>query len=117
MEGHMSRIAGLALLLFALLVAAPGAAQAATCKAPKYPGSGYFTSLKVTRVSCSTGKSVTLAFHKCRVKHGIKGHCTSRVRGYRCSEGKRQSISTEFNARVTCRTGSRRVVFAYQQNT
>jgi hypothetical protein len=116
MEGHMSRIAGLALLLFALLVAAPGAAQAATCKAPKYPGSGYFTSLKVTKVSCTTGKSVALSFHKCRTKSSIKGYCHSRVRGYRCTE-KRQSISTEIDGRVTCKRGSRKVELTYQQNT
>ena len=113
----MTRIAGLALLVLALFVFAPGAAQAATCKPPKYPGSGYFTALKVTGVSCTTGKAVTLAFHKCRIKNGIKGRCTSRVRGYRCTEGKRYSIATEFNARVTCRSGSRKVEFTYQQNT
>ena len=38
--------------LCAFLVALPAAAQAATCTPPKYPGSGYFTSLKATKVSC-----------------------------------------------------------------
>ena len=116
MEGHMSRLAGLALLVLALFVAAPGAAQAATCTPPKYPGSGYFTTLKVTKVSCTTGKSVALAFHKCRVKHGIKGRCTSKVSGYTCRET-RTSIPTEIDGRVKCTRGSRRVELTYQQNT
>jgi len=112
----MSRLAGLALLVLALLVAAPGAAHAATCTPPKYPGSGYFTSLKVTKVSCTTGKSVALAFHKCRTKTSIKGRCTSRVKGYSCRET-RQSISTEIDGRVKCTRGSRKVELTYQQNT
>ena len=103
----------MALVLF---VAAPTAAQAATCKPPKYPGSGYFTTLKVTKVSCSTGSSVALAFHKCRVKNGIKGRCTSRVKGYSCKET-RQSIATEIDGRVKCTRGSRKVELTYQQNT
>ena len=59
----------------------PAAAQAATCTPPKYPGSGYFTSLKVTKVSCATGKSVALAFHKCRTKTGVKGRCVVEGQG------------------------------------
>ena len=116
MEGHMSRLAGLALLVLALFVAAPGAAQAANCKPPKYPGSGYFTTLKVTKVSCSTGRSVALAFHKCRTKTSIKGRCTSRVNGYSCKET-RKSIATEIDGRVRCTRGSRKVELTYQQNT
>jgi hypothetical protein len=106
----------LALLCAVVVAAAPAAARAATCTPPKYPGSGYFTSLKVTHVSCSTGKSVALAFHKCRVKHGIKGRCTSKVSGYSCRET-RESISTEIDGKVTCTRGSRKVSLTYQQNT
>jgi hypothetical protein len=112
----MSRLAGLALLVLALFVVAPGAAQAATCKPPAYPGSGYFTSLKVTKVSCTTGKSVALAFHKCRVKTSVKGRCVSRVKGYSCRES-RTTIPTEINGKVTCTNGSRKVALTYQQNT
>ena len=103
-------------LSLVVLVSGTAAASAASCSAPKYPGSGYFTSLKVTKVSCSTGKSVALAFHKCRVKHGIKGRCTSKVNGYSCRET-RESISTEIDGRVTCTHGSRKVSLTYQQNT
>src|SRR5262245_55163472 len=103
----MKRLFSLVLVLCAVVVAsAPAAASAATCTPPKYPGSGYFTSLKVTHVSCTTGKSVALAFHKCRVKKGIKGRCVSKVKGYSCRET-RESISTEIDGRVTCTNGSR----------
>jgi hypothetical protein len=112
----MTRFAGFAVLGIALIVAAPGAAQAATCTPPKYPGSGYFTSLNVTQVSCSTGRAVALAFHRCRTKSSGKGRCTSRVREYRCTE-KRVTISTEINGRVTCTRGASRVKFTYQHNT
>jgi len=112
----MKRLLTFVLLLCAVVAAAPAAASAASCTPPKYPGSGYFTSLKVTKVSCSTGKSVALAFHKCRVKHGIKGRCTSKVNGYSCRET-RESISTEIDGRVTCTHGSRKVSLTYQQNT
>ena len=112
----MKRLLTFVLVLCAVVAAAPAAASAATCTPPKYPGSGYFTSLKVTHVSCSTGKSVALAFHKCRVKHGIKGRCTSKVKGYSCRET-RESIPTEIDAKVTCSYGSRKVSLAYQQNT
>jgi hypothetical protein len=111
----MRRIALLILLLSAA-VAVPGSARAATCAPPKYPGSGYFTSLRVSHVSCSTGRKFVVAYYKCRTKHGVKGRCTSRVSGYRCTE-KRHSISTEIDARVSCKRGSRSIVHTYQQNT
>ena len=112
----MKRLLTFVLLLCAVVAAAPAAASAASCTPPKYPGSGYFTSLKVTKVSCSTGKSVALAFHKCRTKHGISGRCVSKVKGYACRET-RQTISTEIDGKVTCTYGSRKVSLTYQQNT
>jgi hypothetical protein len=96
--------------------AAPATAAAATCSSPSYPGSGYFTSLKVKHVGCKTGRTVTLAHYRCRTENGRKGRCNRRVRGYRCSE-RRESIPTEFNSRVTCKKGAKRVIFTYQQNT
>ena len=111
----MSRLAGFVLAL-ALLVALPASAQAATCKPPKYPGSGYFTSLKATKVSCGEASKVAVAFHKCRTKKSVSGRCSSRVRNYSCSE-RRTTISTEINGRVTCKKGSRKVELTYQQNT
>ena len=93
----------------------PTATAAATCSPPKYPGNGYFTSLKTRRVSCSTGKKVALAHYRCRTRNGKKGRCGRRVLGFSCSE-RRNSIPTEINSRVTCRDGGKRVEFTYQQN-
>ena len=116
-----ARIAIIATLFLAVGVAAP-AAQASTaslarsCTAPKYPGQGYFTSLVVTGTSCARGKSVALAYYRCRIKNGVKGRCVKRVLGFACTE-RRTSIPTEINARVTCRRGGAKVTHTYQQNT
>jgi hypothetical protein len=101
--------------LLAAAVLVPSTASAATCSPPDYPGSGYFTSLKTKNVSCKTGKRVTLAHYKCRIKNGKKGKCNHKVLRYRCTEV-RNSIPTELNARVTCKRGAKRVVYTYQQN-
>jgi hypothetical protein len=102
-----------------LITAAPSAhaAHAATtCKPPKYPGTGYFTSLSVSHTSCTTGKKFVVAYYKCRLKHGKAGRCTSHVMGYSCKET-RNTIPTEIDARVTCKDGSKRITHTYQQNT
>jgi hypothetical protein len=106
--------AGLALAATSA-AAPPGAHAARTCKAPRYPGSGYFTSLKVSRVSCASGRRVTLAHYRCRTRHGPAGRCRSTVLHYRCGE-RRNSIPTEIDARVTCRRGHRTVIYTYQQD-
>jgi hypothetical protein len=91
-------------------------AQAArTCAVPTYPGSGYFLSLSVKGVTCSTGRKVTLAHYRCRTARSRAGRCHRKVLRYSCSE-RRQSIATEIDSRVTCRRGSKRVVYTYQQN-
>jgi hypothetical protein len=101
-------------------VAAPATAHAArACAPPKYPGSGYFTSLRVSGTSCRTGRQVALAHYRCRRANGVRGHCRHRVLHFRCTESRPSSARTrtEYNARVTCTRGSRRVIFTYQQNT
>jgi hypothetical protein len=111
-------LAALAVTAAAACAAAfPAASQArtTTCKPPSYPGSGYYTSLKASGTSCSTANKVLRAYYKCRTKKGKSGRCTSKVEGYRCTET-RKSIPTEFNARVTCKRGSAKVQFTYQQN-
>jgi hypothetical protein len=95
--------------------AAPGARAAKSCKPPAYPGSGYFTSLKVSRTSCKTGRKVTLSHYHCRVRHGVSGRCGHKVRNFTCTEF-RNAIPTQIDARVTCRRGSAKVVYTYQQN-
>ena len=101
------------------LAAAPTADAAvarssANCTPPKYPGHGYFSSLSVSGVSCSTGRQLVLAVYHCRLKHGAAGHCRSTVMGFSCSE-RRQSIPTELDARVTCHRHSATVAHTYQQ--
>jgi hypothetical protein len=95
--------------------ASPVASASKTCTPPKYPGSGYFTSLSVTGTSCSTGSKVAKAWYNCRTAHGQAGRCTKKVEGYSCTE-KRKSIATEINATVSCKKGSARVKHSYQQN-
>lgn len=106
-------------LALAAIIAIGGTASAAssrTCSPPKYPGTGYFTSLKVAGTSCATGRKVALSYYRCRLRHGVRGRCTSRVLKYTCSET-RNTIPTEIDARVTCRRGSAKVTHTYQQDT
>lgn len=81
------------------------------------PGDGYIVNIKVTRVSCATGHKVAKKQRSCRLANGKRGKCTKRVLGFKCTEGKRNSISTQFTAKVSCKNGSKRVSFVYQQNT
>jgi hypothetical protein len=109
-----------ALTLALMMAGGSGAASlvahaSGSCSAPKYPGTGYFSSLTVTNTSCATGRQVTLAFYHCRLRHGAAGRCTSGVLGFSCSEV-RQSIPTEVDARVTCRRHREVVVHTYQQD-
>jgi hypothetical protein len=104
----------------------PAVAATKTCKAgsTKYPNSnpgGYFTSLKVTNVSCSTGAKLMKAYYKCRRAggQGVQGRCkASKVNGLKCTEKRPASGNngTEFNATVTCKSGSKKIVHTYQQN-
>lgn len=115
-----SRLALLALLaaLSVVLLAGASSAQAATCGGlPSYPSSkgGYFLQLTVTKLGCKTGKSLMRSHYGCRVGHGVKGYCT-RVRGYRCTERRGNAIATEYSGRVTCKSATRKFVYAYQQN-
>jgi hypothetical protein len=116
---HIALVAVLAALAIAAVAALAGAsaAQAATsCTPPKYPGSGYFTSLSVTGTSCATGKDLVKSYYRCRIKKGKTGRCTSKVMGYSCRETKRVKIPTELDARVSCTRGARKIVHTYQQN-
>ncbi len=107
-------------LLLALSVV-PTAASAATCSVrgqERKLGPTYTTLLRVTKTSCTTGKRLVRAYYKCRVANGGKdGHCRKRVLGFRCTERRTNVISTQYDSRVTCRDGSRRVVHDYTQFT
>jgi hypothetical protein len=98
----------------------PTASAAARCSLSgkeRKLGPTYVTALSVTGVSCATGQRVVKDYYRCRVRNGgRKGRCHSRVRGFRCTE-RRESISTQFDARVSCRKGSQRVKHDYTQFT
>jgi hypothetical protein len=96
--------------------ASPVARSARNCSVPKYPGSGYFTSLNVTNTDCTTGRKLAVAYYHCRTRSGRAGHCHQTVMGFHCYE-KRNSIPTEIDGRVTCKRGKATVVHTYQQNT
>ena len=89
--------------------------KAKACNPPKYPGSGYFTSLHVNHVSCRTGGRLAVAYYHCRTRKSRSGRCHHKVLHFSCRE-RRTSIPTEIDARVTCHRGSRVVVHTYQQN-
>lgn len=115
-----------AALASAAVVPAHGAAASPTAHASRscslagsYRSLGptYVTSLSVRNTSCATGKRVVRAYYRCRIASGgRRGRCHHRVLGFRCSE-RRSSSPVQFDARVTCSSGSRRVTHVYTQNT
>lgn len=82
-------------------------------------GASYVTSLKVKNTGCGEGKKVVKAFNECRRKNGgANGKCKSRVKGYKCNEGKRSGVpGVQYNATVKCKDGGKKVIFSYTQNT
>jgi len=82
-------------------------------------GTTYVTTLKVTGVSCSTGQSVVKAFNACRHKKGASGTCSSRVKGFSCTEKRPANLKgpISYDGDAACRNAAKRVVFHYQQNT
>jgi hypothetical protein len=119
----LRRVASLVVALVAavaLAVAPAGPASATakttTCKAPKYPGDGYFTSLTVNGTSCKQGNKLAIAYYKCRTKKSASGKCSGGVLGYKCTDV-RKSIPTEIDGRVTCKKSHATIVHTYQQDT
>lgn len=108
-------------------LAAPASSQAATCKlsgqksqslGPTYVvdargNAGY----NVRGTSCATGLRVVKGFHSCRLKHGKKGRCTTKVLGYSCTEKRPASLAgpLSFDGDVVCKRGTARVTHHYTQ--
>lgn len=107
--------------LVLVLLVLPTASSAATCSVrgqERKLGPTYTTTLSVTKVSCATGRRFVRAYYKCRVANGGKdGRCHRRVSGYSCTEKRSNRIATQYDARVTCKSGSRRIVHTYTQFT
>jgi hypothetical protein len=107
-----------------LVAAAPGSAATSLKRCnirgkEQRLGATYVTSLRVRAVSCATGERVEKAFQSCRRAKGVRGRCTRRVLRFSCSETRPsdEQIPTQLNGHVTCRRGTRRVAFVYQQDT
>ena len=77
------------------------------------------TSLKVKNTTCAKGKAVTLAFNKCRTAGGKpQGKCNRRVGRYTCTERRYDAVPhVQYSSKVTCASGSKRVLSTYTQNT
>lgn len=116
--------------LIAIPIAASGAAAASvatasatTCHLTPHEerslGASYVTSLKVDGTSCDKGKSVTLAFNKCRTAGGKpQGMCKRKVEGFTCTEHRYDAVPhVQYSSKVTCTAGSKRVFSTYTQNT
>ncbi|MCW3013318.1 MAG: hypothetical protein JWO02_410 [Solirubrobacterales bacterium] len=94
--------------------AAPTASAAATCGSlPNYPGVGYYLQLKATGLGCTSAKKVMTAHYRCRTKSSKTGTCKS-VSGYKCTE-KRTLSPENYDSKVTCKKGSKKVYYVYQQ--
>ncbi|HEX8084381.1 MAG TPA: hypothetical protein VF529_08830 [Solirubrobacteraceae bacterium] len=115
----MLRVALLAALGAALLLALPAASPARGCSVKgkeRKLGATYVTSVSASGISCSGALDVVRAYHRCRHRRGgADGRCP-RFNGWRCRES-RVSSPTQYDSRATCRKGGRRVVQRYTQNT
>ena len=82
-------------------------------------GPTYVTAISTARVSCRTAETVVRAFHRCRRagRTGSRGRCRRSVARYRCSERVLRTAPTQFDSRVTCRRGARRITHEYTQFT
>lgn len=100
---------------------APAAAKRAACDISgdeRDLGASYVTSLKVKNTSCKKGEKVVKAYHQCRKENGgADGRCNSRVEGFKCEEGDRESTPAQYNAKVKCEKGEKKVKSTYTQNT
>ena len=89
-----------------------------TPREQRHLGASYVTSLRVVHTSCSNGKRVTKAFHKCRHNAGgPAGHCHHAVRGFHCREHRYDKLPhVQYDSTVTCARGAKRVKSTYTQN-
>ena len=118
----LALIAAVAAIATAIGAPAAQSASSTKCKLsakeryPRVTKPTYNLAVKVRGTSCATGKRVVKAYHACRSVKGVR--CSKKVlRSWRCTGKKTSTIATQFDASVTCKYGSRRVVASYQQNT
>jgi hypothetical protein len=98
-------------------------ASATTCHLTAHEerslGASYVTSLKVDKTTCAKGKSVTLAFNKCRTSGGKpQGYCKRKVAGYNCAEHRYDAVPhVQYSSTVTCTSSDKRIISTYTENT
>ena len=98
------------------------AGAASSCHLSSYEqrhlGTNYVIDVKVKKVGCSKAKKVVKAYHSCRHKHGKAGRCTKKVSGgWKCSDKRSNVISTQYDAKMTCKKGTARIFSTYTQFT
>ena len=77
----------------------------------------YVYTVKTRNTSCGKAWKVIKAFHACRKENGgARGKCKSRVEGYSCDEGKRDTVvqGVRYRANVVCKKGAKKVAHEYE---
>jgi hypothetical protein len=83
----------------------------------RHSGATYLVQLSVSGVSCSSGLAVEKAWQSCRRSTAGHKSCRKSVSGYKCAQKVLDSSKTQYDAKVSCARGSRKVTFVYTQNT
>jgi hypothetical protein len=78
----------------------------------------YVTSLQVSKATCPQAEEIVAMYHQCRLQNGgAGGTCDTPLRGFKCTEGARQSVpGVQYNATVTCTKGDLQIKSTYTQN-
>ena len=87
-----------------------------TLSQQRHSGATYLIQLKVSGTTCSSGLSVEKAWQSCRKSTPGRRTCKRRVSGYKCTQKVLDSSKTQYDAKTTCKSGSRTVTFYYTQN-
>ncbi len=78
----------------------------------------YVTSIQVSGATCPQAEEIVAMYHHCRSQNGgAGGTCDSPLRGFKCTEGARQSVpGVQYNATVDCTNGDLEIKSTYTQN-
>lgn len=104
----------LALVAFAFVAPSAHAKSCNISGQERELGATYVTSVSAKGTSCRKAKRVVKAYHSCR---GSKTTCSKKVKGYSCSQKKLATSPIQYEARVTCSDGGKKVTHTYSQNT
>jgi hypothetical protein len=78
----------------------------------------YVTSIEVAGATCPQAEEIIAMYHRCRLQNGgAGGTCDTPLRGFKCTEGARQSVpGVQYNATVDCTKGDLEIKSTYTQN-